>query len=185
VTEPGRIVLVGGGVRSGKSAFALFRAAQLGARRVFVATAEALDDEMRRRVDKHQRERAADYQTLEAPRELCAVLRGIQAADVVVVDCLTLWLTNLLLSGLGEQAIEQRIVELVELLSERRRHTVLVSNEVGLGIVPDNALARSFRDLSGIAHQRIGTCADEVYAGLFGQLLRLKPAPVEAQVFAP
>jgi adenosylcobinamide kinase/adenosylcobinamide-phosphate guanylyltransferase len=178
-------VLVGGGVRSGKSAFALFRAAQLGDRRVFVATAEALDDEMRRRVDKHQRERSADYRTLEAPRALCAALRAIEDADVVVIDCLTLWLTNLLLAGHSEGEIERAIAELVTLLCERRYHTVLVSNEVGLGIVPDNALARSFRDLTGIAHQRIGVCADEVYAGLFGQLLRLKPGPVEAQVFTP
>jgi adenosylcobinamide kinase/adenosylcobinamide-phosphate guanylyltransferase len=178
-------VLVGGGVRSGKSAFALFRAAQLGPRRVFVATAEALDEEMRRRVEKHQRERSAEYRTLEAPRALSATLRAIEDADVVVVDCLTLWLTNLLVAGQSESEIERAIEELVALLSERRRHTILVSNEVGLGIVPDNALARAFRDLTGIAHQRIGVCADEVYAGLFGQLLRLKPAPVEAQVFAP
>lgn len=183
--DQARIVLVGGGVRSGKSAFALVRAAQLGARRVFVATAEALDDEMRRRVEKHQRERAADFRTLEAPRELCQALRTIEAADVVVVDCLTLWLTNLLVQGLSEAAIEARIQELVEVLCERRRHTVLVSNEVGLGIVPDNALARAFRDLAGLAHQRIGRCADEVYAGIFGQLLRLKPGPVEAQEFTP
>jgi adenosylcobinamide kinase/adenosylcobinamide-phosphate guanylyltransferase len=101
----------------------------------------------------------------------------------VVVDCLTLWLTNLLVDGLSQTAIEARILELVELLCERRRHTILVSNEVGLGIVPDNALARAFRDVAGTAHQRIGACADEVYAGLFGQLLRLKPGPVEAQVF--
>jgi adenosylcobinamide kinase/adenosylcobinamide-phosphate guanylyltransferase len=174
---------VGGGVRSGKSAFALFRAEQLGLRRAFIATAEVLDDEMRLRVEKHQRERAADYRSIEAPRELCAALRELDDADVVVVDCLTLWLTNLLVDGLSQTAIEARILELVELLCERRRHTILVSNEVGLGIVPDNALARAFRDVAGIAHQRIGACADEVYAGLFGQLLRLKPGPVEAQVF--
>lgn len=176
-------MLVGGGVRSGKSAFALHRAEQLGARRAFIATAEVLDDEMRARVEKHRRERSADYRTLEAPRELAATLRSLESADVVVVDCLTLWLTNLLLDGLSNDTIEARIQELVGVLRERLRHTILVSNEVGLGIVPENALARAFRDLAGTAHQRIGTCADEVYVGLFGQLLRLKPAPVEAQVF--
>lgn len=184
MTETARIVLVGGGVRSGKSAFALWRAGQLGARRAFVATAELLDDEMKKRVQRHQRERDPAYRTLEAPRELTRALRSIDDADVVVVDCLTLWLSNLLLDGLSSEAIEGRIMELAELLGERRRHTILVSNEVGLGIVPENALARAFRDLAGVAHQRIGASADEVYVGVFGQLLRLKPGPVEAQTFA-
>jgi adenosylcobinamide kinase/adenosylcobinamide-phosphate guanylyltransferase len=176
--------LVGGGVRSGKSAFALFRAEQLGTRRVFVATAEQRDDEMRARVARHREERAGRYRTLEAPRELARVLESIEDADVVVVDCLTLWLSNLLLDGLDQQAIEARVRELCAVISARARHTILVSNEVGLGIVPENALARAFRDVAGLAHQRLGNIADEVYVGLFGQLLRLKPGPVEAQVFS-
>jgi adenosylcobinamide kinase/adenosylcobinamide-phosphate guanylyltransferase len=180
VSSPCRIVLVGGGVRSGKSAFALLRAEQLGERRVFVATAEARDDEMRVRVARHIEERAGRYRSVEAPRELSSALRAIDDADVVVVDCLTLWLSNLLLDGLDARAIEERVRELCELLLERKRHTILVSNEVGLGIVPDNALARAFRDLSGTAHQWLGRVADEVYAGIFGQMLRLRPGPVEA-----
>jgi adenosylcobinamide kinase/adenosylcobinamide-phosphate guanylyltransferase len=179
--------LVGGGVRSGKSAFALFRAEQLGSRRVFVATAELRaelrDDEMRARVLRHQEERAGRYRSVEAPRELSQALRAIEDADVVVVDCLTLWLSNLLLDGLEKSAIEARVRELCEVLQARQRHTVLVSNEVGLGIVPENALARAFRDLAGTTHQWLGRVADEVYVGVFGQLLRLKPGPVEAQVF--
>lgn len=181
--SPSRIVLVGGGVRSGKSAFALFRAEQLGTRRVFVATAELRDDEMRARVARHQEERAGRYRNIEAPRELCTALRALDDADVVVVDCLTLWLSNLLLDGLDQRAVEARVRELCELLEARKQHTILVSNEVGLGIVPDNALARTFRDLAGTAHQWLGSVADEVYVGVFGQLLRLKPGPVESQVF--
>jgi len=184
VSSPSHIVLVGGGVRSGKSAFALFRAEQLGARRVFVATAEVRDEEMRARIARHREERGARYRNLEAPRELSQALRDIADADVVVVDCLTLWLSNLLLDGLDRQALEARVRELCAVLEERKRHTILVSNEVGLGIVPDNALARAFRDIAGTAHQWIGAVADEVYVGLLGQLLRLKPGPVEAQVFA-
>lgn len=179
VGSPSRIVLVGGGVRSGKSAFALARAEQLGTRRVFVATAEVRDDEMRARVARHKEERAGRYRNLEVPRELCAALRALDDAEVVVVDCLTLWLSNLLLDGLTQAAIDARVQELCELLAARRAHTILVSNEVGLGIVPDNALARAFRDIAGSAHQRLGRVADEVYVGVFGQLLRLKPGPVE------
>lgn len=182
--SPSRIVLVGGGVRSGKSAFALFRAEQLGTRRVFVATAEQRDDEMRARVLRHQTERADRYRNIEAPRELVRALGSIEDADVVVVDCLTLWLSNLLLDGLDQASIAARVGELCQALSARTRHVILVSNEVGLGIVPENALARAFRDVAGSAHQRLGAIADEVYVGIFGQLLRLKPGPVEAQVFA-
>ena len=180
MSSPPRIVLVGGGVRSGKSAFALRRAEQLGERRVFIATAEVRDEEMRARVLRHQEERGERYRNLEVPRELAHALRTLEGADVVVVDCLTLWLSNLLLDGLDKAQLEARVRELAQVLAERRRHSILVSNEVGLGIVPDNALARAFRDLSGTTHQWLGAVADEVYAGFFGQLLRLKPGPVEA-----
>jgi adenosylcobinamide kinase / adenosylcobinamide-phosphate guanylyltransferase len=174
-----RIILVGGGVRSGKSAFALRRARELGSRRVFVATAQALDAEMEQRVAAHRRERGEDFRTVEAPRALLAALRDIDA-DVVVVDCLTLWLSNLLLDGSSREHIEQQVLELAAWLGERHRHCVIVSNEVGLGIVPDNALARAFRDVAGRAHQLLGARADEIYVGLFGQLLRLRPGPVES-----
>jgi adenosylcobinamide kinase / adenosylcobinamide-phosphate guanylyltransferase len=174
----GQIVLVGGGVRSGKSAFALSRAEQLGTRRVFIATAEALDDEMRRRAHDHRLERGDRYRTLEEPRELVRALAGLDATDVVVIDCLTLWLTNLLVDGLDARQIDARVGELAAELERRRFHAVLVTNEVGLGIVPDNALARTFRDAAGRAHQRLGRTADELYFGMMGQLVRLKPAPL-------
>jgi adenosylcobinamide kinase/adenosylcobinamide-phosphate guanylyltransferase len=96
-----RIVLVGGGVRSGKSAFALSRARALGERRLFVATAEAFDDEMRERAARHREERGAEFRTLEEPRALVEALSVVDDVDVVVIDCLTLWLTNLLLGGLS------------------------------------------------------------------------------------
>jgi adenosylcobinamide kinase/adenosylcobinamide-phosphate guanylyltransferase len=183
--ERGRIVLVGGGVRSGKSAFALARAQALGSRLAFVATAEALDDEMRLRIAAHRRERGARFRNEEWPRELVAGLRGLTDVDAVVVDCLTLWLSNLLLDGLSPQAIEARIQELVSCLAAAPFHSIVVSNEVGLGIVPDNALARAFRDVAGRAHQQLGAVADEVYLGVIGQLLRLKPGPIEVVGLAP
>lgn len=180
-----RIILIGGGVRSGKSAFALRRARELGERRAFVATAQALDAEMEQRVAAHRRERGEAFRTVEAPRALLAALRGIDAVDVVVVDCLTLWLSNLLLDGLSREHVERHVLELAGWLGERRCHCVIVSNEVGMGIVPDNALARAFRDVTGRAHQLLGARADEIYVGLFGQLLRLRPGPVEALGPAP
>lgn len=185
VSDASKIVLVGGGVRSGKSAFALQRARELGARRVFVATGEALDQEMRARVTLHRAERGPDFRTLEVPRELVAALSRVEAADVIVIDCMTLWLSNLLLDGLSEAAIAARVNDLCETLAQRRFHALIVTNEVGLGIVPENALARRFRDVVGRAHQRLGQVADEVYFGVMGQLLRLKPSPIEAVLLRP
>jgi adenosylcobinamide kinase/adenosylcobinamide-phosphate guanylyltransferase len=173
-------VLVGGGVRSGKSAFALVRARQLGTRPAFVATAEALDEEMRERVARHRLERGLEFQTHESPRELVACLERIRGADVVVIDCLTLWISNLLLDGLTQGEIDLRVQELAACLERCPFHSLVVTNEVGLGIVPDNALARAFRDATGRAHQTLGRAAHEVYFGVMGQLLRLKPGPVEA-----
>jgi adenosylcobinamide kinase/adenosylcobinamide-phosphate guanylyltransferase len=173
-----QLVLVGGGVRSGKSAFALERARALGGRLVFVATAEALDDEMRERVSRHRLERGAVFQTLEEPRDLVARLRELRDVDAVVIDCLTLWLSNLLIDGLSRDAVEARTLELAEHLAQSPYHSVVVSNEVGLGIVPDNALARAFRDVTGRAHQQLGARASEIYFAALGQLLRLKPGPV-------
>jgi adenosylcobinamide kinase/adenosylcobinamide-phosphate guanylyltransferase len=97
-----------------------------------------------------------------------------------VVDCLTLWLSNLLLAGANETQMDERIGELLDVMETMTASVVLVTNEVGMGIVPDNALSRSFRDAAGRAHQRLGAAADEVYFAALGQMLRLKPGPVEA-----
>lgn len=177
----GRAILVGGGARSGKSAFALRLACRLGRRRSFVATAQALDDEMRVRVARHVAERGVEFATVEAPLELpAAIARAAEGADVIVVDCLTLWLSNLLLGGEDEPRIAARVATLAEVVGARRCHVVLVTNEVGLGIVPDNALARTFRDVAGRAHQRLAAAADEVYLAALGVVLRLRPGPVVA-----
>lgn len=181
--EKGQVILIGGGVRSGKSAFALSRARALGTRRVFVATAEPLDGEMDLRVQRHREERGAAFVTLEAPRELTRCLEGITDADVVVVDCLTLFISNLMVQGLSSTQIEARIAELASCLVALPFPSIVVTNEVGLGIVPENAMARAFRDLAGRAHQQLGRVASEVYLGAMGQILRLKPGPVEAVDF--
>lgn len=181
VHDAKRVVLIGGGVRSGKSRFALTRAAQLGARRVFIATAVPFDAEMRARIDAHVQERGPTFETLEAPLELVEALRRVAAdTEVVVVDCLTLWLSNLLFAEHSDAAIAAEIDALVRTLTERRFHAVLVTNEVGMGVVPESALGRAFRDLSGRAHQRLARVADELYFALLGTMLRIRPDPVMA-----
>jgi adenosylcobinamide kinase/adenosylcobinamide-phosphate guanylyltransferase len=167
-------ILVGGGARSGKSDFALRLARRLGSRRVFVATAQAFDDEMRTRIADHRRTRGADFETVEEPLDLPETLRKIAGA-VVVVDCLTLWLSNLLLRDDDPKRVLAAVDELALVLGERRRTVILVTNEVGMGIVPETALGRSFRDLAGTAHQRLAALADEVYFAALGVMLRVKP----------
>jgi adenosylcobinamide kinase/adenosylcobinamide-phosphate guanylyltransferase len=174
-----RTVVVGGGARSGKSAFALSYARRLGERRVFLATAEALDDEMDARIRRHRDERGGAFRTLEEPRDLPGALSRLDDADVVVVDCLTLWLSNLLVAGAGAGQVRASIDELAEVLERRRFATLLVTNEVGMGIVPETPLGRLFRDLAGWAHQRLAAAADEIYLAALGVVLRLHPAPVE------
>lgn len=177
-----RLALIGGGARSGKSRFAQAEAMARGRRRVYVATAEAGDDDMRARIARHAAERGDDFRTVEAPIELARALASIDDADVVVVDCLTLWISNLCCADLGADAIEARVDAVARILSARARDYLVVTNEVGLGVVPDNALARHYRDVMGRAHQRLAAEADEVYLGAMGVMLRLAPAPVIAVV---
>jgi adenosylcobinamide kinase/adenosylcobinamide-phosphate guanylyltransferase len=172
-----KTVLVGGGARSGKSAFALACAQKLGARRAFIATAQALDDEMAARIARHRAERGTAFVTVEAPVELPEALEKLEA-DVVVIDCLTLWLSNLLVAGMGPGAAGERVEALAAALARRRHHPGVVTNEVGLGLVPETPLGRAFRDLAGRAHQRLARDADEIYLAALGTMLRLHPAPV-------
>lgn len=173
------LALVGGGARSGKSAFALEHARSLGARRTLLATAEAHDDEMRARIAQHRRERGGDFATVEEPFALPEALRGLRDLDVVVIDCLTLWLSNLLLRDEPAQRIAEQVDQLCQTLRAAPFHSVVVTNEVGMGIVPESALGRTFRDLAGSAHQRIARSADQVYLAAVGCVLRVQPAPVQ------
>lgn len=175
----GVTALISGGVRSGKSAFALRWAASFGAKKVFIATAQVFDDEMRQRALNHQAERRDQFRTMECPFALEDTLRTLNDADVVVIDCLTLWLTNLLLTDVPVATIEQRVVALGEVLKHAPFASIVVSNEVGMGIVPDNALARRFRDVAGRAHQTLAATSTELYFATMGTVLRLRPAPVE------
>jgi adenosylcobinamide kinase/adenosylcobinamide-phosphate guanylyltransferase len=176
---PGKVILVGGGARSGKSHFALEYARRLGQLRLFVATAQAFDEEMRERIQHHRDERGSDFATVEEPLHLTRVLGQAQNVDVIVVDCLTLWLSNLLMKETTVEPIDEQVAELVIALKARRQDIVLVSNEVGLGIVPESTLGRIFRDVAGRTHQRLAAEADEVYFAAMGLVLRLVPEPVK------
>ncbi len=166
-------VLVLGGARSGKTGFAERMAMHAGERPLYLATAQALDAEMLERVRLHQQQRHKRFATLEEPLELTTALRAAaREHDVILVDCLTLWITNLL--GINRnvaEAVDGLAAALPEIDSAR---VILVSNEVGLGIVPDNPLARTFRDLAGAAHQRLAEICTEVHFVIAGLPMTLK-----------
>jgi adenosylcobinamide kinase / adenosylcobinamide-phosphate guanylyltransferase len=174
----GEVILVGGGVRSGKSAFALALARALGPRRALLATAEARDGEMAERIASHRAERGAEFATVEAPLELPGAVAALREVDVVVVDCLTLWLSNLLLRGDAPAAIARQVDALAAALAAAPGHAVLVTSEVGMGVVPESALGRTFRDVAGRAHQALTARADRLYLAVLGTVLRIRPGPV-------
>ena len=182
---PERLTLILGGARSGKSDFAQALARQRGGDAVlFVATAEARDEEMRARIEAHRARRPAAWQTVEAPREIARALEnGRGAARAVVVDCLTLLVSNVLLANEGGAEAEL-IREVDALIAWQRAHSaemIVVSNEVGLGIVPEHPLGRVYRDLLGLINQRVARQADEVYwmvAGLPVDVKTLAAHPV-------
>lgn len=136
-----------------------------------VATAQAFDAEMALRIARHRRDRGAAWTTIEAPIDLASALEGLEPDDVVVVDCLTLWLSNLMLA---DQDVAAAAAELVTVAGRFEGALWLVSNEVGLGIVPDNALARRFRDEAGRLHQALAQAADAVTLVVAGLTLRMK-----------
>jgi len=170
-----RHVLVLGGTRSGKTTFAEKLARGTGIRPAYLATAQALDAEMAERVESHRRQREGRFETIEEPLALASAIEAAATQhDVILVDCLTLWITNLL--GAGRE-VAQAVDELGETLARLEdSRVILVSNEVGLGIVPDNPLARTFRDLSGSTHQRMAEICDDVYFVVAGLPMALKGA---------
>ncbi|NOZ25047.1 MAG: bifunctional adenosylcobinamide kinase/adenosylcobinamide-phosphate guanylyltransferase [Nitrospirae bacterium] len=177
-TPSPRLIFVTGGARSGKSSFALKKASSVPGRKAYIATAEALDEEMAERIRRHRAERGRDWITLEAPVGLPATIQSIKDDySVILVDCLTLWLSNVICTA--RTGVEQEIDGLVEVLREFRTSACrsslyLVSNEVGMGIVPENRLARLFRDMAGRLNQEVAGVADEVYLVVSGIPLKVK-----------
>lgn len=170
-----RRVLVLGGARSGKSRLAQSWAEASSARRVMIATAQAFDDEMRERIARHQADRDTSWQTQEASLDLAGALRAHAGPDcVVLVDCLTLWLSNVMLDG---RDVKRETDILLDALQAIDGPVLLVSNEVGHGIVPSNALGRAFRDEQGRLNQRVAEACDAVTFVAAGCPILLKPAP--------
>ncbi|HEY1269560.1 MAG TPA: bifunctional adenosylcobinamide kinase/adenosylcobinamide-phosphate guanylyltransferase [Candidatus Binatia bacterium] len=168
-----RIILITGGARSGKSRYAEQRARETGARLLYVATAEAGDDEMARRIAAHRARRGAEWTTIESPIEIARALREGRGFDAAVIDCVTLWLSNLMARG-GEGRTEHAVEEFIAAARGFDAPLFIVTNELGSGIVPDNAVARSFRDLAGWTNQRLAASADEVVLMVAGLPLLVK-----------
>jgi adenosylcobinamide kinase / adenosylcobinamide-phosphate guanylyltransferase len=170
--QSNRLTLVLGGARSGKSRHAEQLALASGRAPVYLATAQALDDEMARRIAAHRARRGPAWRTVEEPLDLVGTLRRECTQErIVLVDCLTMWLTNLMVAG---RPVEAESARLLEALPGLAWPAVLVSNEVGQGIMPDNAMARQFVDHAGFLHQRIALQADAVVFMTAGLPHRLK-----------
>ncbi|TAN45182.1 MAG: bifunctional adenosylcobinamide kinase/adenosylcobinamide-phosphate guanylyltransferase [Nitrospirae bacterium] len=166
------ITFIIGGARSGKSSLALKKASDKQGKKAYIATAQAFDDEMKARIEKHKKERSAEWDCFEEPLELARLLSGLQGKyEVLLIDCLTLWLSNIMLA---EKSIEDEIDSLIVSLNGIDSSLFLVSNEVGLGIVPDNPLGRRFRDLAGTLNQRVAAAADDVYLVAAGIPVKIK-----------
>jgi adenosylcobinamide kinase/adenosylcobinamide-phosphate guanylyltransferase len=170
----GNITLILGGARSGKSRYAEKLIEAQPGPRIYLATAEARDGEMERRIAEHRARRDRSWQTIEAPHDLAAALSALPSRSAILVDCLTLWLSNRLLA---DADIDREIEGLERALASHDGAVVAVSNDVGSGIVPDNALARRFRDLQGVLNQRIAAKASRVVLMVAGLPLAVKETP--------
>lgn len=169
-------VFVIGGCRSGKSNHALDLAEKMAAKdRIFIATCVPQDGEMRQRVAKHQQNRSQSWKTIEAPLHLPqAIMDNSRAESVVLVDCLTLWINNLLMENESATDVEDQISKLVQAVQSADGAVIMVSNEVGTGIVPENKLARVYRDLVGSVNQEVAKCADRVVWVVAGIAVSIK-----------
>ncbi len=169
------IILITGGCRSGKSRFALDYANLHFSKKIYLATCEVMDEEMARRVEDHKRIRGPEWRTLEEPVEIINVIRQYgDGVEVILLDCITLWLSNLLLKWDDDQRVMDEVKRLVEAIQRGRFSMIVVSNEVGMGIVPADPLSRRFRDLSGMANQKMGEISDKVIFMVSGFPIYLK-----------
>lgn len=166
------VTLILGGAKSGKSAFALRLGEGYEAKRAFVATAQALDHEMAERIKKHKLERADRWDTFEEPFDVAGLIGSIQRDyEVILIDCLTLWTSNVLLA---DRDFESESGLLIDTLKEASSQIIVVSNEVGLGIVPENRLARQFRDYAGTLNRAMASLAEAVYFVVAGIPIKIK-----------
>ena len=171
------IILVLGGARSGKSRYAIKYAESLSnfSNFYYIATAQAMDEEMKKRIERHKKERGDKWKLIEEPLDLCKVLKKFEKNSVALIDCLTLWITNLMMKNYSlEESFKKFLQELKTFKNKPDIYIICVSNEVGLGIVPTSSLGRKFRDYAGFLNQKIAELADEVYFVVAGCPLILK-----------
>jgi adenosylcobinamide kinase/adenosylcobinamide-phosphate guanylyltransferase len=168
-------ILITGGARSGKSQFAQKLAVEAGGKVLFIATAEAKDEAMRLRIEAHRESRPTGWKTLEAPLGISEIIsQHAGEAEIVVIDCITMLVANIMLQRHGEEPAVKEIKAIVDQMDRLRATFILVTNEVGLGIVPDNELGRRYRDCLGRANQILAQHIDEVYLMVAGIPIRLK-----------
>ena len=169
------MIFITGGCRSGKSRYALQYANQHYSRKVFLATCEALDEEMARRIENHKKVRGPEWRTIEEPVEIARKIRECErGGEVILIDCLTLWLYNLLMKWDDDLKIIGEAEKLIETIKQSPASFILVSNEVGMGIVPADPLSRRYRDLLGTMNQRIAEALDTVIFMVSGIPIFLK-----------
>lgn len=169
------MILITGGCRSGKSRFALDYGNQHFPKRLYLATCEALDEEMAQRIEHHKKTRSPEWQTIEEPIEIVNKIRRYgDEVDMILLDCITLWLSNLLMRRKDEPEIMKETDRLIETIKRSPASFIVVTNEVGMGIVPADPLSRRFRDLSGMTNQRIADAVDTVIFMVSGIPIFLK-----------
>ncbi len=169
-----KIIFILGGARSGKSTYALKEASKFSGKKVYIATAEALDEEMKKRIEKHRMQRGKDWDSYEEPLKISDVIKKTEGRyQIIVVDCLTLWLSNIMHIN---SDIGYEIENLIETLrtTHQASQIYIVSNEVGTGIVPENEMSRRFRDMAGLLNQKIAGVADKVYMVVAGIPIKIK-----------
>ena len=172
----GKIIFLTGGTRSGKSQLTVKMAKGISDKKVlFVATCVPEDNEMKKRIMLHKENRPSCWKTVEAKVDILKELKKIKTNfKVVIIDCLTLFVSNLLINSEGEKGVKKKVADLIEFVSRAPYTTIIVSGEVGAGVVPENKLAREFRDLAGIANQIVAKYANEVYFVVAGIPVKIK-----------
>ena len=176
--RPGKVeglIFITGGCRSGKSQFALDYANRHFHKKLYLATCEALDEEMVKRIEDHKKRRGSDWRTVEEPIKIAeAIMKQKKDVEVILLDCITLWLSNLLMRQKSDHAIMDEVSRLIETVKKDQPSLLFVSNEVGMGIVPAEPLGRRFRDLAGMANQKIAEAAQTVVFMVSGIPIFLK-----------
>jgi len=173
----GKLIFITGGSRSGKSSFGLDVAKAIDKKKIFIATCTPNDEEMKERVRLHQISRPSSWKTIEANKQLLPVLTEEVKSDcVIIIDCLTLFVSALLIDGQEDDEIKNEVMEIVNTIKNGMATVILVTNEVGSGLVPENMLGRKFRDIAGFCNQVVGKGADEAYYLVSGLPIQIKPA---------